>query len=41
MYGKKGSELVKELADGEPGQLAAYNVSADLLIPLSGVVYFG
>lgn len=25
MYGKKGCELVKELADGEPGQLAAYN----------------
>nr|GME09076.1 DNA replication complex GINS protein PSF1 [Ipomoea batatas] len=25
MYGKKGSELVKEVADGEPGQLAAYN----------------
>ncbi|CAH9086932.1 unnamed protein product [Cuscuta europaea] len=25
MYGRKGCELVRELADGEPGQLAAYN----------------
>lgn len=41
MYGKKGSELVKEVADGEPGQLAAYNVSAVLLMPLYGAVYLG
>lgn len=27
MYGKKASELVKEFASSEPGQLAAFNVT--------------
>lgn len=39
MYGRKGSQLLKEFASGEPGQITAFNVNTLPLSLVSKLVY--